>query len=418
MVHDFNPMFEGRRAFGASRFVYWVQSLMVIAVLALAGRALATPQLSGLTFTPSCYTAGSPISITFYALPDANHGTYGDIQFSTTAASAWSNWDVFDSAGVHNPPITNTGHVGGIIAPSTGSPVWLTVTVTTTVPPAFTGTLYVIVNGRDDSFQIYNWGSDTPSVQLIVPVSACPPGTLTNTPTPTNSPTITVTSTITITPTISSTYSASPTYSDTPTASPSFSSSPTYSASPTMSNTPTPSCTNTPSPLASATDTATITRTFTATRTPTGTFTVTPTSSQTPTCTVTPSPSTTSTPLMVLGKSSNKASVTFGDTITFCINYLNDSANTVNLTVWDTVPASLTFAGADSGGSYSPPLVVWTLSNVASNGSGQVCFWGKVTAYPLLPGLQQRHFAGARSDPWRPAFALWLKPEEGYPSLE
>jgi hypothetical protein len=35
-----------------------------------------------------------------------------------------------------------------------------------------------------------------------------------------------------------------------------------------------------------------------------------------------------------------------------------------------------------------------------------------------LPSLQQRHFASAKADPWRPAFALLLKRQEGYPSLE
>lgn len=270
------------------------------------------------------------------------------------------------------------------------------------MPGTFTGTLYIIVDASDDSYQIYNWGGSGYQAQQYISVSACPLGTLTNTPTPTNSPTITVTSTITTTSTISSTYSASPTFSDTPTITPS----------------------NTPSPLASATSTFTITNTSSCTRTPTNTSTITITSTQTatPTQTSTPTtsstPSMTSTPLMALGKSSNKSSVTFGDTITFCINYLNDSSNAVAMTVWDTVPAALTFLGADTSGSYAPPLVIWNIGTVNPGASGQVCFWGKVTSYPFLPSLQQRHFASAKADPWRPAFALLLKRQEGYPSLE
>jgi len=265
-----------------------------------------------------------------------------------------------------------------------------------TVPGATApGTYYIIIAVKDCNIYM------NPSCCSNIDNQACISFTVTNaSPTPTS--TITLTSTCTATPTISNTYTISP----------------TYSASPTFSSTSTVTPSNTPSPLASATNTSTVTPTSSDTPTFTSTRTSTPTSTASPTPSITPSPSMTSTPLMILGKSSNKAAVTFGDTITFCINYRNDSGNTVNMTVWDTVPAYTTYEGADSGGTPSAGMVIWTLSNVLSNQSGQVCFWVKVTGYPFLPSLNERHFASIKAEPWRPAFALMLKREEGLASLQ
>jgi hypothetical protein len=36
----------------------------------------------------------------------------------------------------------------------------------------------------------------------------------------------------------------------------------------------------------------------------------------------------------------------------------------------------------------------------------------------MLPSLQGRHFASVKAEPWRPAFALMLKREEGFASLQ
>jgi len=188
-----------------------------------------------------------------------------------------------------------------------------------------------------------------------------------------------------------------PTLTDTPTPSPTFSASPTFSSSPT----------NSASPTASPSRTVT----STSSRTPT----ITPTFTATGTCTASP----TSTPLMGLVKSANVSTAVFGSTITFALAYSNDSAAMVNITITDSVPATLTFVGADNGGTYSTGVVTWTISNVASYGSGTVHMWGTVSGYPLLPGYSGRHFAiSAPADPWRPAFAFYLRPEEGLPSLE
>jgi uncharacterized repeat protein (TIGR01451 family) len=122
---------------------------------------------------------------------------------------------------------------------------------------------------------------------------------------------------------------------------------------------------------------------------------------------------------MGLVKSANVSTAMFGSTITFTLAYSNDSAGTVNITLTDSVPATLTFMGADNGGAYSAGVVTWTISNVPSYGTGTVNMWGTVSGYPLLPGYTGRYFAiSTPTDPWRPAFAFCLKPEEGYPSLE
>lgn len=196
---------------------------------------------------------------------------------------------------------------------------------------------------------------------------------------PAGSPTDTPT--ITVSPTQTSTFSISPT----------FSISSTFSASPT------------PSPTRTSTGTPSSTRTITPTFTVTGTFT----------------PSSTCTPLMSLVKSANVSTAIFGSTITFTLAYSNDSAGAVNITITDSVPATLTFVGADNGGTYSAGVVTWTISNVPSYGTGTVNMWGRVSGYPMLPGYKGRHFAiSTPADPWRPAFAFCLRPEEGYPRLE
>jgi len=122
---------------------------------------------------------------------------------------------------------------------------------------------------------------------------------------------------------------------------------------------------------------------------------------------------------MALSKSANVSTAVFGSTITFTLAYTNDSAAMVNITITDSVPATLTFMGADKGGSYSAGVVTWTISNVPSYGTGTVNMWGTVSGYPMLPGYRGRQFAISTSaDPWRPAFAYYLRPEEGLPSLE
>ena len=120
--------------------------------------------------------------------------------------------------------------------------------------------------------------------------------------------------------------------------------------------------------------------------------TITPTWTVTPTSTATPlnSPTPTVTPQMALTKTSNVASATLGDTLTYCISYKNDSSGTVTMSVWDTVNSLLSYLGCNTGCSKSGSLVLWSIPGVASGASGTVCFWGTVNGYPSLPGTGER----------------------------
>ena len=158
-----------------------------------------------------------------------------------------------------------------------------------------------------------------------------------------------------------------------------------------------PVATNSPTitPTWTVTPTSTATPLNSSTPTVTPTFTATPLNSSptvTPTSTATPlnSPTPTVTPQMALTKTSNVASATLGDTLTYCISYKNDSSGTVTMSVWDTVNSLLSYLGCNTGCSKSGSLVLWSIPGVASGASGTVCFWGTVNGYPSLPGTGER----------------------------
>jgi uncharacterized repeat protein (TIGR01451 family) len=197
---------------------------------------------------------------------------------------------------------------------------------------------------------------------------------------------------------------ASPTSTPTPTISLTFTESPTFSSSPTFSYSPTESMTFTNSPS------------YTHTRTITPSSTATPTNSSTSTMTNTPvfSATSTVTPVMALTKTSSRSIATLGDTITFCMTWRNGHSAPVNIVIWDTVPATLSYQGCDSGCSQSGGYVTWNLGSRAAGATGTVCFWGTVNGYPWWPRWLDAQFAfleqPGRRWPW-PGEASRAAPE-------
>lgn len=102
----------------------------------------------------------------------------------------------------------------------------------------------------------------------------------------------------------------------------------------------------------------------------------------------------TPTPGMQLTKTADKPQATLGDTITYTINWVNDSSAARTMTIWDTVPANLTYVGCNApvgSCSQSGGLVTWSLGSQGAGASGSVTFWATVSSYPWLPNwLDQR----------------------------
>jgi uncharacterized repeat protein (TIGR01451 family) len=103
-----------------------------------------------------------------------------------------------------------------------------------------------------------------------------------------------------------------------------------------------------------------------------------------PAVVTTPTP----TPSMPLVKTINVPTANLGDTVTYCVNWTNNSSAAQSFNVWDTVPASITYLGCISGCAQSGGVVSWSLVGAAAATSGTFCFWGRVSGYPLLPGAQ------------------------------
>jgi uncharacterized repeat protein (TIGR01451 family) len=85
---------------------------------------------------------------------------------------------------------------------------------------------------------------------------------------------------------------------------------------------------------------------------------------------------------MSLVKSANVTQATLGDTITFCLQWQNNSQSATVMTLWDTVSSYLTYLGCNTGCSESASLVTWNLGSQSAGSSGTVCFWAKVSGYP------------------------------------
>lgn len=114
----------------------------------------------------------------------------------------------------------------------------------------------------------------------------------------------------------------------------------------------------------------------TPTYTPSYTFTASPT--------VSPTVSQTVTPRMGLTKTSNLATASIGDTLTFCLQWSNDASATTPINIWDSVSTYVTYLGCSNTCTKTAQTVAWTF-NAASGASGSVCFWGTVNGYPWWP---------------------------------
>jgi uncharacterized repeat protein (TIGR01451 family) len=93
----------------------------------------------------------------------------------------------------------------------------------------------------------------------------------------------------------------------------------------------------------------------------------------------------TPTPSMPLVKTINVPSANVGDTVTYCLNWTNNSSAVQSFSVWDTVSPYITYMGCISGCAQSGNVLSWNVVSAASGATGTFCFWGTVNAYPMLP---------------------------------
>jgi uncharacterized repeat protein (TIGR01451 family) len=165
-----------------------------------------------------------------------------------------------------------------------------------------------------------------------------------------------------------------------------------YMGSPTIVSTVNMQNICSPSFTPTRTYTRTPVYTFTRTNTPGGpspTFTPTrtPTFSSTPTAT-----STISSLSIQLTKTINTNIAMLGDTITYCLYYRNNGSSAASFRIWDTIPSVTDLVGGDSGYfttlSGSDTIIYWDLTNVPAGGTGQRCFWVRVSRLPYLIPLQ------------------------------
>jgi uncharacterized repeat protein (TIGR01451 family) len=325
----------------------------------------AGPQISNLVVS-SCGLPGSNITVTFNVRTVAYNSVFWKVAFSSsTTPSSASDWVVtsggYYSGGGLASPSHNCGDGGPSQSEGSDSTVWYPETYSLTVPASYVSSFYVVVVAQTSYINDCLGGTQLAST--LIPI-VC--GTLTSTPTLT--PTPTITPTFTVTPT----FSFSPTQSNSPVASNTFTVSPTLTDTRTISPSPTgtPSRTVSPTPSITQTSTPAYTATISATltNTPNSTATITPT------------------PIVVpMVKSVGVASATIGDTVTYCIAWQNNSGGSYNVVIWDTLSIALTYVGSNSGGTYSPRMVVWNLGSQGNGANGTVCFWGVVSGYPYLP---------------------------------
>jgi uncharacterized repeat protein (TIGR01451 family) len=107
----------------------------------------------------------------------------------------------------------------------------------------------------------------------------------------------------------------------------------------------------------------------------------TPTYSKTLTMTLTSTSTSTPTPSMPLSKNSNVSTATLGDTVTYCLNWNNNSNSAQTMIIWDTLSTSISYLGCDNGCTKAGQLLNWNLGSKASGSNGSVCVWGTVVGY-------------------------------------
>lgn len=166
----------------------------------------------------------------------------------------------------------------------------------------------------------------------------------------------------------------------TPTLTPT--STPTSTPTLTPTRTPTSTLTSTPTPTQTFTPTPTVTPSFTPTSTATPTATFTP--SSTPTLTATSTPSPTPTWGIVLAKQVSPATAQGGTTLTYTLAVTVAAGDFAGVTVTDTLPANVAFAGLGAVGAgtaafnTTDSLLTWTLPASLAPGAYSLAYQTKV----------------------------------------
>jgi hypothetical protein len=112
----------------------------------------------------------------------------------------------------------------------------------------------------------------------------------------------------------------------------------------------------------------------------------TPTPTATMTSTATPTATPSITPAMPLLKTVNVSAAILGDTVTFCINWTNDSTSVRTFNVWDSISTYISYLGCISGCAKTGQVVSWTVTSANPGDTGTFCFWGTLNGFPWLPG--------------------------------
>ncbi|MCD7948597.1 MAG: DUF11 domain-containing protein, partial [Oscillospiraceae bacterium] len=78
----------------------------------------------------------------------------------------------------------------------------------------------------------------------------------------------------------------------------------------------------------------------------------------------------------------NGIPITIGDEVIYVVKYVNNTGEAANLTITDTLPTGLAYAGNTGGGNYDNDTntITWNLGNVAAGETGEVTVTVKVTA--------------------------------------
>jgi len=179
---------------------YQTQTAIIAATQTFQALPTPTNRVSGISISPSCYTAGSNITVTFLAWSNAYLTLFCDIEFSGGTTSSYLNDDVYDSGGAENPPHTNTTW-NGMSEGSVTSSHWVTITASVMVPASYNSTKNIVITVCDNNMSISSSGINgtSPSTSSAA-MNPCG-GTASYTPTATLTPTQTLVPTSTLTPT-------------------------------------------------------------------------------------------------------------------------------------------------------------------------------------------------------------------------
>ena len=264
--------------------------IAVLILTLLPVLAFSAAEVRGVSVSPSCYTPGQLITVSFEVKGDAWLRIYGDILFSSNTTPDTGDYYVWNAGAAVDLALTgdhaSSGDYQEMYNNNSATSDWHALSFVVRAPSAVSGMRYVMVNVAVNDYSLAQYYTRIESTAYTA-VNQCAAGTPSSTATasPTFSATRTVTGTATRTATASATRTATPTA--------------TRTATPTGTRTATRSATATSTPSATATATRTVTGTATrsvtptVTQTPAGTSTFTRTSTATATGTYTPTATTT-----------------------------------------------------------------------------------------------------------------------------